>query len=210
MKESVEQKDNQIASLENEIRVENERVRSRSLSSAESDGSGPSGIAALRSHIDHMGFDGASMFSESVALSSEDQSNLDRLMLLPSSSTLQASSNSLLNDSQMGFVFLKHKVYNYDNGENESSSPGATQHQLLTGLFAKDAEFSNPENPPSFEGNNLFKEDKPQRRAPDTKAAANKVPLSLNHTDLFNLDHHLPGIFRSFDASEKWSNLRRH
>ena len=43
--------------VENDIQTENERVRSRSLSSAESDGSGPSGIAALRSTIDHMGFD---------------------------------------------------------------------------------------------------------------------------------------------------------
>jgi hypothetical protein len=54
---SVSEKDLQIAKLESDIRVENERVRNRSLSSAESDGSGPSGIAALRNNIGHMGFD---------------------------------------------------------------------------------------------------------------------------------------------------------
>jgi hypothetical protein len=55
--QSVSEKDLQITKLESDIRVENERVRSRSLSSAESDGSGPSGIAALRNNIGHMGFD---------------------------------------------------------------------------------------------------------------------------------------------------------
>lgn len=144
---------------------------------------GPSGIAALRSNIDHMGFDGASIFvSESAALSSEDQSNLDRLLLFPSSaSTIQASSTSLLNDSQMGFVFLKHKAYNYD-GESESSSTGVSQQQLLTGLFAKDSHVLDADGPPAVDGNNLFKEDKPARKAPSLPTNAKVLVHSSSHS----------------------------
>lgn len=179
MTQSISEKELQIADLEGDIRTENERVQSRSLTSVESD-SGASGIAALRSNIDHMGFDServSSLLSDTTALSSEDQSNLDRLLLFSSSSsTIQASSASLLNDSQMGFVFLKHKVYNYDNGEPEKASTGVARQQLLTGLFENDGD-KKTENSTTTEGNNLFKEERQVRSRPQAGTTSSKVSL---------------------------------
>jgi hypothetical protein len=205
--QSISEKDLQIASLEGDIKIENDRVHSRSLSSAESDGSGPSGIAALRSNIDHMGFDServSSLLSDASVISSEDQSNLDRLLLFSSSSSaIQASSASLLTDSQMGFVFLKHKVYNYDNGELSAESSatggGGARQQLLTGLFDSEGDRNASDRPSPVEGsnsgsgsNNLFKEEKQGRSRSQAGATASSSSKVSSHTTLSPL---LPLLF---------------
>jgi hypothetical protein len=100
------------------------------------------------------------------------------LLFSSSSTTIQASSASLLNDSQKGFVFLKHKAYNYDNEEAESDSTTASKQQLLTGLFGKEGESASESSAPADSGSFLFKEEKQIRKKPpanNSSVANNKA-----------------------------------
>ena len=146
-------------------------------------------------------------------LSLEDRQNLDRLLTSSnnspsnfsnsledstskSASRIQASSASLFNDSQMSFVFLKHKAYNYDSGfSQEENSDTKVSNQKLNahGLFE-----NSPDNDQSNiitengQQNNLFKEDTRSKKPfgnknPTEHSQQNKV--SCNYLLLLILTH---------------------
>jgi hypothetical protein len=171
----IAEKDHQLASIEKDIQFEKDRVRDRSQS-ATSEGSGDRergvGIAALRTNIDHMGFDSqqvtSSLFDDSPSipvpsnpLSKEDRDNLDRLLFLSSSSsvssTISSSNTSLLNNSQMGFAFLSSR--SVQEREDSMINEGTRVKLAGHGLFDEREVERNESGERKETGQNLFKDD---------------------------------------------------
>lgn len=127
--------------------------------------------------------------TNTVSLSQEDRQNLDRLLTSSTTSPsnhsesfnsfddltsksayhIQTSSATLLNDSQMGFAFLKHKVYNYDGGftqEESSDNKFANQKLNAHGLFENTLDNdANVIAETGQQNNNLFKEDNRSKKS---------------------------------------------
>lgn len=125
----------------------------------------------------------SSLFSNTSPTNHSTNSNsLDDFTSSKSAYHIQASSATLLNDSQMGFAFLKHKVYNYDGGfQQEDGSDNKLTNQKLNahGLFENTPDNDNDIiNETGQNTNNLFKDDtrskKPSTNKPSTAQSQNQ------------------------------------